>query len=89
LVYDGLWFDPIRVELDKFMEELTKNVNGDVRVKFYKGSMTVVGRRSPNAIYDKAISSYDSSWFPSDEMARGFIDAWLMDSVVSFKKRFG
>ena len=88
LVYDGLWFDPIRVELDKFMEELTKNVTGDVRVKLFKGSMNVVGRRSPYAIYDKAISSYDSQWFPSDEMARGFIDAWLMDSVISFRKRF-
>ncbi len=88
LVYDGLWFDPIRVELDKFMEELTKNVTGDVRVKLFKGSINVVGRRSPYAIYDKAISSYDSQWFPSDEMARGFIDAWLMDSVISFRKRF-
>ncbi len=88
LVYDGLWFDPIRVELDKFMEELTKNVTGDVKVKLFKGSMNVVGRKSPYAIYDKAISSYDSQWFPSDEMARGFIDAWLMDSVISFRKRF-
>ena len=88
LVYDGLWFDPIRVELDRFMEELTKNVTGDVKVKLFKGSMNVVGRRSPYAIYDKAISSYDSQWFPSDEMARGFIDAWLMDSVISFRKRF-
>jgi len=87
LVYDGLWFDPIRMELDKFVDELTKNVTGDVRVRLYKGSMTVVGRRSPYAIYDKAISSYDSSWFPSDEMARGFIDAWLMDSVISFQRR--
>jgi len=89
LVYDGLWFDPIRMELDKFMDELTKNVTGDVRVRLYKGSMTVVGRRSPYAIYDKAISSYDSSWFPSDEMARGFIDAWLMDSIISFRRRMG
>ncbi len=88
LVYDGLWFDPIRVELDKFMEELSKNVTGDVKVKIYKGSLMPVGRRSPYAIYDKAISSYDSNWFPTDEMARGFIDAWLMDSVVSFRKRF-
>ncbi|NPA84895.1 MAG: argininosuccinate synthase [Crenarchaeota archaeon] len=88
LVYDGLWFDPIRIELDNFMERLTENVTGDVKVKLYKGSLTVVGRRSPFAIYDKAISSYDSQWFPSDEMARGFIDAWLMDSVISFRKKF-
>ena len=88
LVYDGLWFDPIRVELDRFMDELTKNVTGEVRVKLFKGNAQVVGRKSPYAIYDKAISSYDSQWFPSDEMARGFIDAWLMDSVISFRKRY-
>ncbi|ABU81817.1 argininosuccinate synthase [Ignicoccus hospitalis] len=88
LVYDGLWFDPIRVALDNMLSELSENVNGDVKVKLYKGSLRVVGRRSPNAIYDKAISSYESEWFPSDEMARGFIDAWLMDSVVSFRKRY-
>ena len=88
LVYDGLWFDPIRIELDRFMDELTKNVTGEVRVKLYKGNAQVVGRKSPFAIYDKAISSYDSQWFPSDEMARGFIDAWLMDSVISFRKRY-
>ncbi|UXD21869.1 argininosuccinate synthase [Ignicoccus pacificus DSM 13166] len=88
LVYEGLWFDPIRVELSKFAEMMNENVNGEVKAKIYKGSFRVVGRRSPNAIYDKAITSYDSNWFPSDEMARGFIDAWLMDSIVSYRKRY-
>jgi len=67
---------------------LSENVDGEVKAKIYKGSFRIAGRRSPNAMYDKAITSYDSEWFPSDEMARGFIDAWLMDSVVSFRKRF-
>ncbi len=88
LVYEGLWFDPIRVELDKFMEMLNQNVTGEVKVRIHKGAFRPLGRRSPYAIYDKAITSYDSDWFPSDEMARGFIDAWLMDSIVSFRKRF-
>jgi argininosuccinate synthase len=88
LIYEGLWFDPIRFELSEFVEALSENVDGEVKAKIYKGSFRIAGRRSPNAMYDKAITSYDSEWFPSDEMARGFIDAWLMDSVVSFRKRF-
>jgi len=88
MVYEGLWFDPLRVELSKFIEMFNSNVDGELKVRILKGSFRVMGRRSPNAIYDKAITSYDSDWFPSDEMARGFIDAWLMDSVISYRKRY-
>ncbi len=88
MVYEGLWFDPLRVEMSKIIETFNENVDGEVKARILKGSFRVVGRRSPNAIYDKAITSYDSDWFPSDEMARGFIDAWLMDSVISYRKRY-
>ncbi len=89
MVYEGLWYDPLRLELDEMFRKMNEVVNGEVRVKIVKGSFRVTGRKSENAVYDKALSSYESEWFPSDEMAKGFIDVWLMDSIVSFQKRYG
>ncbi|ALU11339.1 argininosuccinate synthase [Ignicoccus islandicus DSM 13165] len=89
MVYEGLWYDPLRIELDEIFRKMNENVSGEVKAKIVKGSFRVVGRRSPYAIYDRALSSYESEWFPSDEMARGFIDVWLMDSIVSFQRKFG
>lgn len=57
-VYNGLWFSPIREALDKLTYELAKRVSGKVKIKLYKGSCTVVGRSSPNSLYDEELSTY-------------------------------
>jgi argininosuccinate synthase len=61
LVYDGMWFSPLKEALDSFMEETQRHVTGDVRVRFEApGLMRIVGRRSPNALYDYGLATYDA-----------------------------
>jgi len=68
LVYSGLWMDPLREDLDAFINRTQQRVSGDVKLKLFKGSITVVGRSSPYAIYRK--HEYDQS------IAYGFIKLW-------------
>ncbi|ADC89176.1 argininosuccinate synthase [Thermocrinis albus DSM 14484] len=58
LVYEGLWFTPLREALDAFTENLAQWVNGKVRLKLFKGSVTVVGRWSPNSLYVEDLATY-------------------------------
>jgi argininosuccinate synthase len=60
LVYNGLWFSPLRSALDAFVDETQKRVNGEVVVRMFKGNLTVRSRTSPNSLYDKALASYTS-----------------------------
>ncbi len=62
LVYDGMWFSPLKEALDAFMEETQRHVSGDVRLRFEApGLMRVVGRRSPKALYDYGLATYDAA----------------------------
>jgi len=87
IVYEGLWFDPIREELDLIIDHMSQWVNGKVLVKLYKGNVQIVGRYSPNAIYSEEMISYEKQWFPSDAEARGFIDALGMQALLAKKVR--
>jgi argininosuccinate synthase len=61
LVYDGMWFSPLKEALDSFMQETQRHVTGDVRVRFEApGLMRIVGRRSPHALYDYGLATYDA-----------------------------
>jgi argininosuccinate synthase len=73
LVYDGKWFTPLRSALDAFVDKIERNVTGAVRLKLYKGSCTVVGRKSPYSLYreDYATFGEDDVYDQSD--AEGFI----------------
>ncbi len=62
LVYDGLWFSPLKEALDAFMLETQKHVTGDVRMRFdAPGLMRIVGRRAPAALYDHGLATYDAA----------------------------
>lgn len=62
LVYDGMWFSPLKEALDAFLLETQRAVSGDVRLRFERpGLMTVIGRRSPVALYDHGLATYDAS----------------------------
>jgi argininosuccinate synthase len=62
LVYDGLWFSPLKEALDAFMAETQKHVTGDVRLRFEApGLMRIVGRRAPQALYDHGLATYDAA----------------------------
>jgi argininosuccinate synthase len=60
VVYNGLWFSPLRTALDAFVDATQTRVNGTVVVELYKGTMRVLSRTSPNSLYDKALASYTS-----------------------------
>ncbi len=73
LVYNGLWFTKKREALDAFIEETQKNVTGTVRVKLYKGSCAVVGRKSPVTLYEPDIATFDASSLYDQKDATGFL----------------
>jgi len=76
LIYDGFWFTPLREALDAFVESTQERVTGDVSVKLFKGTATVVGRASPNSLYDHALATYSKGDRFRQEMAEGFIYVW-------------
>lgn len=58
LIYNGLWFSPLRLALDAFVTETQRGVNGMVTLKLYKGGIDVVSRSSPNSLYDPSLATY-------------------------------
>jgi len=60
MVYNGLWFSPLRIALDAFFDEISQSVTGDVRLKLYKGTLSVVGRKSSKSLYDINMATYDA-----------------------------
>lgn len=67
LAYEGLWWDPFKTDLEAFIASTQMRVNGVVRLKLYKGSVTVLGRRSPWALYSEDLASFDSTTFDQRE----------------------
>ena len=73
LVYDGLWFSPLKEALDAFVDVTQKNVTGSVKLKLYKGNVMPAGVDTPYALYDESISSFGASAY-SHKDAEGFIN---------------
>ena len=73
LVYDGLWFTPLKAALDRFIESTQERVTGEVALKLFKGSVRVVGRAAPQALYQHALATYSAGDQFRQEMAEGFI----------------
>ena len=77
LVYNGLWWGPLKRALDAFVDDASSSVNGEVRVRLFKGSATVVGRRSADsALYDLSLATYDTGDLFDQSLARGFVELW-------------
>ncbi len=82
LAYNGLWIDPLKNAIDKFIDETQKYVNGTVKLKLYKGSCIVAGRKSPNSLYDMKLATYaEHSTFDQKDSVQ-FIKLWGMQSVM-------
>jgi len=86
LVYSGLWMEPSRLALDAFIETTQQRVSGTVRLKFYKGGMRVVGRKSPESLYQHKLSTYDRTSTFDQNAAIGFIELWGLPSRVANEK---
>ncbi len=88
LVYAGLWCEPLREDLDAYMDAANANVTGEIGVKLYKGSARVVTRRSPNAVYDAQLATFSESGGLFKQTASpGFIDLWSLQSRMAWRVR--
>jgi argininosuccinate synthase len=76
LVYDGLWFSPLRAALDAFIAETQQAVTGEVRLELSPGRCQVTGRRAPHALYRPDLATYDAGDTFDHEAGRGFVALW-------------
>lgn len=81
-VYEGLWYSPLKEALDSFCASTQACVTGTVKVKLYKGSSTVVGRKSPYSLYDFGLASYGTQDAFNHEAAKGFIQLHGLPTTV-------
>jgi argininosuccinate synthase len=88
LVYAGLWWEPLRVDLDAYMASVNERVSGTIGMKLYKGSARVVTRESPNAVYDASLASFaESGGLFSQTASPGFIELWSLQSRLAWRLR--
>ncbi len=88
LVYAGLWWEPLRGDLDAYMDAVNAQVSGTIGLKLYKGSVRVVTRSSPNAVYDAALASFaESGGLFSQTASPGFIELWSLQSRMAHRIR--
>jgi argininosuccinate synthase len=76
LIYDGLWFSPLKQALDAFVDESQRYVTGEVRLHLSPGSCQVTGRRSPHSLYDYSLATYDAADSFRHEDSEGFVRLW-------------
>jgi argininosuccinate synthase len=88
LVYAGLWWEPLRSDLDAYMDAVNGQVTGTIGLKLYKGSARVITRESPNAVYDQALASFGASGgLFSQQASPGFIELWSLQSRMAWQLR--
>ena len=85
LAYSGLWQDPLKSDLDAFIEQAQKRVSGTVKLKLYKGSMRVVGRKSKYSLYSHKIATYGKESTFDQRLATGFVELWGLQSTEANK----
>jgi argininosuccinate synthase len=86
LVYAGLWWEPLRGDLDAYMERVNEWVTGTIGLKLYKGQARVVTRSSPNAVYDASLASFaESGGLFSQAASPGFIELWSLQSRMAWR----
>jgi argininosuccinate synthase len=90
LVYAGLWWEPLRTDLDAYMDSVNEWVTGTIGLKLYKGSVRAVTRRSPHAVYDAQLATFaESGGLFSQQASPGFIEIWSLQSRMAWRLRHG
>jgi argininosuccinate synthase len=85
LAYAGLWYEPLREDLDAFMDAANAQVTGEVTIRLYKGRAMAVARTSPNALYDQALAGFgESGGLFSQTASPGFIELWSLQSRMAY-----
>ncbi|MEV4248686.1 argininosuccinate synthase [Streptosporangium canum] len=83
LVYDGLWFSPLKKALDVFIAEAQQHVTGEIRMTLHGGRATVTGRRSEASLYDFNLATYDTGDTFDQSLAKGFVELWSLPSKIA------
>ena len=87
LVYDGRWFTLLRENIESFMNSVQEFSSGEVKLKLYKGNVTVIGRKSKYSLYDYDMSTYSTTDSFNHQSAEGFIDIYSLPSRIQAKKQ--
>jgi argininosuccinate synthase len=88
LVYAGLWWEPLRENLDAYMESVNEYVTGRIGLKLYKGSVRATTRESPHAVYDAQLATFaESGGLFSQQASPGFIEIWSLQSRMAWRLR--
>jgi argininosuccinate synthase len=83
LVYDGLWYSPLKRALDTFIAEAQRFVSGEVRLTLHSGRAVVTGRRSEASLYDFGLATYDEGDMFDQSLAKGFVQLWGLPSRLA------
>jgi len=84
LVYAGLWYEPLRLDLDAYMDSVNEHVTGEITIRLYKGRAMAVARSSPNALYDEELAGFSQSGgLFSQQASPGFIELWSLQSRMA------
>ncbi len=82
LVYNGLWYSPLKTALDAFIQKTQERVSGTVRVKLFKGNATIVGRNSKNTLYTPDLATYGADDKFDHKAAEGFVYVWGLPTRI-------
>lgn len=82
LIYDGLWFTPLKAALDAFVQSTQRTVSGQVKVRLFKGTAVPVARRSPNSRYAESLATYSGKDGFDQKAAAGFIALWGLPYIA-------
>jgi argininosuccinate synthase len=85
LAYSGLWQDPLKNDLDMFINATQKRVSGTVKLKMFKGSLRVVGRKSEYSLYSHDLATYGAGSTFDQTLGKGFVELWGLQSTEANK----
>jgi argininosuccinate synthase len=86
LVYDGLWFSPLKRALDEFVASSQQHVTGDIRLRLSGGRAVPTGRRGSGSLYDFNLATYDTGDTFDQSLAKGFVQLWGLPSRMAARR---
>jgi len=90
LVYAGLWWEPLREDLEAYVDNVNETCTGTIGLRLYKGSVRVITRESPNAVYDAQLATFaESGGLFRQTASPGFIELWSLQSRLAWRLRHG
>ena len=87
LAYFGQWMEPLKDDLDAFIDQSQDMVSGTVRLKLYKGNLTIVGRSSENSLYDLDLATYEKNDVFNHKMGEGFLRLWGLPTEIAGRRK--